>query len=263
MIKVRLVATTAFIFVSALIVPAFAFADSSSTIAQALEKADMARGLLSGGLEFELRIEEKTEGSSKPSLYKYRLRAKGEDAEAQLTHPPESIGQLVLTKDGEIWLLKQSANRPVKVSVQEKQSGLGVVGDLLSMAFSKRQQIDTVRSKPSKAPPGQIVFLESTAPLASYQKATTFISPNQTVNWVEFPSSEGKLLKRVEYVYKKSPQFLAKKTPVILSEMKIYENGSKKATTIVKLMPPREFQPPIGYFEIADAMKRNQGAKAP
>ena len=227
--------------------------------ADRLRRADEARGLFNGGIEFDLSIVDLVDGK-KTNEFNYTLRAKDLDAEAVLSKPDPIGGQTILVKNLTLWILKNKSQRPVKVSVRDRMSGLGAVGDLMSMRYSKGYVTKLRKPSAQNTASESIYDLQANAPLATYSKVTIFLSKTNLVTKAEFPNSDGSILKEVQFKYEnswatKGPK--AGKSPFI-SELIISENGSKTPNTIVKIGPPKEFKAPQGYFDIEESMKRNK-----
>ncbi|MCB9731645.1 MAG: outer membrane lipoprotein-sorting protein [Deltaproteobacteria bacterium] len=115
--------------------PAAARADAPPAPKDLLAGADRARGGVDGGLTWTVEVTSEEDGDQ--STRTYRVKARGDDALAEVTAPARKAGEILLFNDRNLWFVKPGLRRPVSLSTRQKLSGMASNGDIATTRYAR------------------------------------------------------------------------------------------------------------------------------
>jgi hypothetical protein len=227
-----------FVSVSALIVAfqARALKPSPPNPTKLLEKSDRARGGLSKGLAWNVRIETVQDGNS--SGNEYEVRVKDVDVLAKCTAPPRQKDEVFLFNDRNLWVYRPGLRKPISVSPRQRLSGQAANGDIATTNYARDYEGKVVGEETVNGQSTYKLELKAKSKDVTYDGITYWISKDKNLGvQAEFLTLEGKPFKRALFEYKNTISAAGTKTPFV-SQMKIIDVTFPKNVTTLTYSKP-------------------------
>ena len=243
----------------ALFVFVFSFLSSSDSFGQKFSLAerfaisDAARGLHPTGIRTEFFVES-FDGKISQGRQRYVLRGKGASAQADLIGDSGQILQAILVLGDDFWLVKPTSARPVRISTQDRATGIASVGDIMATHFSLGYTLVRDRQSVLK---GKKFFHANFSPkgmLAAYQEVVAWLDPaTNLVVRATYSIEKSKVAKTIDYEYRNT--IGVDKKPFV-SKMKIDSVDSRELDVVVDFEAPEEEPLSDDWFKFENVLGR-------
>lgn len=200
-----------------------------------LKKADRARGGLSEGLVWKIKLE--NQGSSQPA--EYDVSVKGVNVVAHCTAPARQKGETFLFNDRNLWIYRAGLKKPVSLSPRQRLSGQAANGDIATTNYARDYEGKIEGEEKVAGKDTYRLFLQAKEKNVTYDKIRYWVTKDSYLGVkAEFLTLEGKPFKRAEFSYSHSIQTPAGKTPFV-SEMDIRDAENEKERTVIRYEAPK------------------------
>jgi hypothetical protein len=231
-----------------------ASAEQPAPAAQLLAESDRARGALSDGLAWTVKLEDLKDG--KKSERTYRVRARGDDALVETLEPPRQRGELMLFNGRTIWFFKPGLHSPISLSAKQRLAGQASNGDIAATNYARDY---TATSSVAEAVGGidaTRLELQARASDATYDRIRYWISGAKLGVKAEFLAVSGKVYRVARFRYENRLELNGKKFDFISrTEIKdAAREGSSDVTTLTYTGVHPENCPP-GMFNVNNLMR--------
>lgn len=199
-----------------------------------LKKADRARGGLSEGLRWKIKLE--NQGSTQPA--EYDVQVKGVNVIARCTAPARQKGETFLFNDRNLWIYRPGLKKPVSLSPRQRLSGQAANGDIATTNYARdyTAQVEGVEKVAGKD--AYRLFLQAKDKNVTYDKIRYWVTKDSFLGVkAEFLTLEGKPFKLAEFEYKHSIQAGGTKTPFV-SRMAIRDAANENDRTSIVYEAP-------------------------
>jgi len=227
---------------------------AAAPAAQLLAESDRARGALSDGLAWTVKLEDVKDG--KKSERTYRVRARGDDALVETLEPPRQRGEVMLFNGRTIWFFKPGLHSPISLSAKQRLAGQASNGDIAATNYAR--DYTATSSVPEAV--GDIsatrLDLQARGSDTTYERIRYWVSGAKLGVKAEFLAVSGKVYRVARFRYENRLELNGKKFDFI-SRTEIRDaarEGSSDVTTLTYTGVHAENCPP-GMFNVNNLMR--------
>ena len=221
------------------IIPALAFASSLFSGAHAAEKApepskilalaDRARGGLSSGVSWTVKVDSKEEGQA--TAFEYEVKVKGLNVLATCTNPPRQKGETFLFNDRNLWVHRPNLRKPISVSTRQRLSGSASNGDIATTNYASDYEATIVGEETIDGAKTWKLFLKGKDKDVTYDAINYWVDQKKFLGVrAEFLTLDKKVLKRADFTYANKIPLNGKATPFV-SQMKVVDPNMPDSQT--------------------------------
>lgn len=222
------------LLLSSLLFTSLCYADSAQDL---LKASDRARGGVDKGLTWMSEVETHEKGIV--TNRKFKIRAKGVDANVEALEPARNRGEIYLFNDRTMWFFKPSLKKPVTISPRQKLSGQAANGDIASTNYFKDytptlEKTDTIDGKQVS-----VLFLKAKTKNLTYDQIRYWIEDKSKLAIrADFLTLQGKVFKsaKMEYANKLN---VNGETINFVSKLEIVDAKNPKNISIIRYAAPK------------------------
>lgn len=213
-----------------------------------LEDSDRARGGVSKGSSWKVKLESTEDGSTSSTTY--HVRTRGNNALAVVLEPVRSKDELMLFNDRTIWFFKPSLSKPVAISARQKLSGQAANGDIASTNYARDYNGKVVGSEKVGDEDCYVLELRANSDRSTYDGIKYWVSKKARQGLkAEFLNLQGEPLKIATFKYGNKITLWGKKIDFI-SEMTITDARNSKNFSVMTYSSPEGKVPPESIFNV-------------
>ena len=217
-----------FVFLS-LFFPTLGLAADLSAF-EILQKSDRARGGLSDGLSWKVKLE-----NSDGSGAEYDVQVKGVNVIARCFAPARQKGDTFLFNDRNLWVYKPGLKKPVSLSPRQRLSGQAANGDIATTNYARDYNAKIEGKEKIDGKEVYRLFLEAKEKNVTYHKIRYWITKESYLGVkADFLTLEGDLFKSAKFEYKHKLAGLP-----FVSSMKITDAKKTSDTTVLTYSEPK------------------------
>lgn len=200
-----------------------------------LKKADRARGGLSEGLAWKIKLENK--GSSQPA--EYNVQVKGVNVIARCVAPARQKGETFLFNDRNLWIYRPGLKKPVSLSPRQRLSGQAANGDIATTNYARDYTASVEGEEKVDGKNAFRLFLQAKDKNVTYDKIRYWVTKDSFLGVkAEFLTLEGKVFKRANFAYDHKIQAAGGSAPFV-SRMDIQDAANESEKTSIVYEQPR------------------------
>jgi len=225
-----------FLFALSVSLPALAKAPAPAA-EEILRRADRARGGLSEGLTWKIKLE--NAGSSAPA--EYDVQVKGVNVVARCVAPARQKGETFLFNDRNLWIYRPGLKKPVSLSPRQRLSGQAANGDIATTNYARDYSGTVEGEEKLDGKDTYRLFLQAKEKNVTYDKIRYWVTKDAYLGVkAEFLTLEGKPFKSARFAYEHEIAAAGGKAPFV-SRMDIQDaaNANEK-TSIIYEKPKAE-----------------------
>lgn len=202
-----------------------------------LKASDRARGSLEKGLTWESEVTTSEDGET--STRKFKVRAKGVNANVEALEPARNKGEVYLFNDRTMWFFKPSLKKPVAISARQKLTGQAANGDIASTHYARDYTPTLEKTEIIDGEKVHVLMLKAKANNLTYDQIRYWISEKtKRAIKAEFLTLQGKPFKRATLEYNNKVQ-VDGQTIDFVSKMEIVDATFEQNKSVLKYMNPR------------------------
>lgn len=202
-----------------------------------LKASDRARGGVESGLTWESEVT--TVEDDTTSVRKFKIRAKGVNANVEALEPSRNRGERYLFNDRTMWFFKPSLKKPVAISSRQKLTGQAAIGDIASTNYARDYTPTIEKTETIDGEKVYVLMLKAKANNLTYDKIRYWISEKtKRAIKVEFLTLQGKPFKRATLEYKNQITINGKVIDFV-SKMEIADANIEKNKSILRYINPQ------------------------
>ncbi len=179
---------------------------AASTLAHAqvdmelLKASDRARGSLESGLTWDSEVTTIEDGET--SVRKFKVKAKGVNANVVALEPARNKGEIYLFNDRTMWFFKPDLKKPVAISSRQKLTGQAANGDIASTHYARDYTPTIEKTETINGEKVYVLMLKAKANNLTYDQIRYWISDKtKRAIKAEFLTLQGVPLKRATLEY--------------------------------------------------------------
>lgn len=213
-----------------------------------LERADRARGGLSGGLKWAIRLSSREGGETSDTGY--NVEVKGLNVLARCESPPRKKDETYLFNDRNLWVYRPGLRKPISVSPRQRLSGQAANGDIATTNYARDYDGQLVGEEVIDGVPAYRLKLKARARDVTYDGITYWISKSRQLGiQAEFLTLEGKVFKRAKFEYANTISVGGGSEPFI-SKVVITDAAFPDNVTTIQYENPRPARIPDSEFNV-------------
>jgi outer membrane lipoprotein-sorting protein len=202
-----------------------------------LKASDRARGSLDSGLTWDSEVTTVEDGET--SVRKFKIKAKGVNANVEALEPSRNKGEIYLFNDRTMWFFKPSLKKPVAISSRQKLTGQAANGDIASTQYARDYTPKLERTETIKGEKVYVLMLKAKANNLTYDKIRYWVSDKtKRAIKAEYLTLQGKPFKRATLEYGNKLNVKGKKIDFV-SKMEIVDAKIPKNKSIIRYINPR------------------------
>ena len=216
---------------------------ATATLAQAqvdmelLKASDRARGSLESGLSWDSEVTTVEDGET--SIRKFRVKAKGVNANVVALEPARNKGEIYLFNDRTMWFFKPDLKKPVAISSRQKLSGQAANGDIASTHYARDYTPTIEKTETINGEKVYVLMLKAKANNLTYDQIRYWISDKtKRAIKAEFLTLQGVPLKRATLEYN-NKVVVNGKTIDFVSKMEIVNAKIENDKSILRYINPK------------------------
>jgi hypothetical protein len=210
-----------------------------------LRRADRARGGLSDGIEWKIRLEG---GTALPS--EYHVQVKGVNVIAHCTSPARQKGETLLFNDRNLWIHKPGLRNPVSLSPRQRLSGQAANGDIATTNYARDYNSVIEGREDVDGKPAFRLLLKAKEKNVTYDQIRYWVRAADFLGVkAEFLTLEGKPFKLAKFEYGNSIAVKNKATPFV-SRMDIQDAANAADKVAIIYTAPSPVQIPDSSFNV-------------
>jgi outer membrane lipoprotein-sorting protein len=165
-----------------------------------LKSSDRARGSFEQGLAWDTQVVTIEDGET--SDRKFKVRAKGINANVEALEPARNKGEIYLFNDRTMWFFKPSLKKPVAISARQKLTGQAANGDIASTHYARDYTPTLEKTETLNGEKVCVLLLKAKANNLTYDQIRYWVS-DKTKRAVkaEFLTLQGQPFKRATFEY--------------------------------------------------------------
>lgn len=161
-----------------------------------LRKADRARGGLSEGLAWSIKLETKGQAAE------YEVQVKGVNVIARCVAPARQKGETFLFNDRNLWIYRPGLKKPVSLSPRQRLSGQAANGDIATTNYARDYAATVEGEEKVDGRDAYRLFLRAKEKNVTYDQIRYWVTKDKFLGVkAEFLTLEGKLFKRASFAY--------------------------------------------------------------
>lgn len=221
--------------------------------ASLVRDADRARGGLTEGITWTVEVTSTEDGSATTTAY--LVRARGDDALAEVTAPAHAKGEKLLFSGGALWFIKPGLKKPVAVSTRQKLAGPAAAGDVASTNYARDYAAELVGEDDVGGAAAWRLELKATGPSATYDRIRYWVAKSgRRALKAEFLTVGGDVVKTATFEYG-NKLTVAGKALELISRMTITDAMGEGAVSVVRFGAPRAEAHPASTFTLESAVR--------
>ncbi len=225
----------------------------ADTAKELLQDSDRARGGISKGIAWNIKIQSFEEGDE--TVTAYRVRTKGDSAHAELTEPARNKGEIILFNDPTIWFFKPGIRKPVEVSSRQRLSGQAANGDIAATNYARDYVGKIVGEEAVNGEACHVLELKASSDHTTYDRIKYWISKKRKLGLkADFQTVQGKTMKTANIKYDNTITIKGKKLEFV-SEVKITNPTSPKDYSVLTYTNPKVDDAPAGFFNMNNIVR--------
>ena len=202
-----------------------------------LKASDRARGSLEGGLTWDSEVT--TVEDSETSVRKFKIRAKGVNANVEALEPARNKGEIYLFNDRTMWFFKPALKKPVAISSRQKLTGQAAIGDIASTHYARDYTPTLEKTETINGEKVYVLMLKAKANNLTYDKIRYWISDKtKRAIKAEFLTLQGVPFKVATLEYNNKVSVNGKSVDFV-SKMEISDAKFDKNKSILRYINPR------------------------
>ena len=202
-----------------------------------LKASDRARGSLEGGLTWDSEVT--TVEDSETSVRKFKIRAKGVNANVEALEPARNKGEIYLFNDRTMWFFKPALKKPVAISSRQKLTGQAAIGDIASTHYARDYTPTLEKTETINGEKVYVLMLKAKANNLTYDKIRYWISDKtKRAIKAEFLTLQGVPFKVATLEYNNKVAVNGKSVDFV-SKMEISDAKFAKNKSILRYINPR------------------------
>ncbi len=223
------------ILITILVISRLAWADALGE--KLLKASDRSRGGVEHGMTWDTEVTTIENGET--STRKFKVRAKGANANVEALEPARNKGEIYLFNDRTMWFFKPSLRKPVSISSRQKLTGQAANGDIASTHYARDYTPTVEKTEMIKGDKVYVLMLKAKANNLTYDKIRYWISDKtKRAIKAEFLTLQGEPFKRATLEYDNKINIDGKPTPFV-SKMEITDAKFEKNKSILNYINPR------------------------
>jgi hypothetical protein len=218
-----------------------------------LQAADRARGGLSNGLTWTLKLVSKD--GSKENSFEYQVRTKGSNVLARCLAPPRSKDEVYLFLDRNLWVHRPGLRKPLSLSPRQRLSGQAANGDIATTNYARdytptligEEVVDGVKTWKLK--------LKAKSNDLTYDQIHYWVSQDKVVGVkAEFLTLSGEVFKTATFQYANAVKVDGKAVPLI-SKMTIVDAKNPELVSELIYSKPSSASVSPSEFNVSNLTK--------
>lgn len=202
-----------------------------------LKASDRARGSLESGLTWESEVTTVEDGES--SVRKFKVRAKGVNANVEALEPSRNKGEMYLFNDRTMWFFKPSLKKPVAISSRQKLTGQAAIGDIASTHYARDYTPTIEKTETINGEKVYVLMLKAKANNLTYDQIRYWISDkSKRAIKAEFLTLQGQPFKRATLEYANKVTVNGKAVDFV-SKMEIVDAKFENNKSILRYINPK------------------------
>lgn len=223
-----------------------AYADEK---AQALlAEADRARGGVTKGLTWDVRIQSSEDGATTDRSF--TVQARGDDALVEATLPARNKGEIFLFNDRTMWFFRPGLRKPVSISPRQRLSGQAANGDIANTNYARDYDGNVTKEEAIDGQATYLLELKAKRDNITYDRIRYWISKDKKLGLkAEFLTLQGEVFKVAKFEYNNSITSGGKKVPFV-SRVTITDARFPQNKSVMEYVKPAEKNLPASLFNI-------------
>lgn len=206
-----------------------------------LQKSDRARGGLSDGLGWKVKLENQDGTGAE-----YEVQVKGVNVIARCFSPARQKGETFLFNDRNLWIYKPGLKKPVSLSPRQRLSGQAANGDIATTNYARDYEAKIEGTEKIGGKEVYRLFLEAKEKNVTYHKIRYWITKDSFLGVkADFLTLEGGLFKSASFDYKHK---LSGKP--FVSKMVITDAKKSTETTTLSYSEPKNISLSDSIFNV-------------
>jgi len=176
--------------------PNLSFA-AAPTAVEILQKSDRARGGLSEGLSWKVKLKNQDGTGAE-----YEVQVKGVNVIARCFAPARQKGETFLFNDRNLWIYKPGLKKPVSLSPRQRLSGQAANGDIATTNYARDYEAKIEGTEKIDGKEVYRPFLEAKEKNITYHKIRYWITKDRFLGVkADFLTLEGDVFKSATFEY--------------------------------------------------------------
>lgn len=181
---------------------------------QLLKMADRARGGLSEGLSWKLKLSAQSENQN--TDFEYQIKVKDNFVIAKCTAPARSKDETFLFLDKNLWIHKPGLKKPMSLSTRQKLVGQAANGDIATTNYSKDYTATISGEDTVAGVKTWKLNLKAKSNEVTYDQINYWISQDKMLGiQAEYLTLQGEVFKKATFEYKNTVTADGKKIPFV------------------------------------------------
>jgi putative ABC transport system permease protein len=202
-----------------------------------LRASDRGRGSLEGGLTWDSEVTTSEDGET--TVRKFKVRAKGINANVEALEPSRNKGEVYLFNDRTMWFFKPALKKPVAISARQKLTGQAANGDIASTHYARDYSPTLEKTEIIGGEKVHVLLLKAKANNLTYDQIRYWISDkSKRAIKAEFLTLQGKAFKRATLEYDNKIQVNGQLVDFV-SRMEIVDSTFEQNKSILKYLNPK------------------------
>lgn len=202
-----------------------------------LKASDRARGSFESGLTWESEVTTVEDGES--SVRKFKVKAKGVNANVEALEPSRNKGEIYLFNDRTMWFFKPSLKKPVAISARQKLTGQAAIGDIASTHYARDYTPTIEKTETIDGEKVYVLMLKAKANNLTYDKIRYWVSDKtKRAIKAEFLTLQGQPFKSAKLSYKNKVTVGGQSLDFV-SEMEIVDAQFANNKSILRYLNPK------------------------
>lgn len=202
-----------------------------------LKASDRARGSLESGLTWDSEVTTIEDGET--SVRKFKVKAKGVNANVVALEPARNKGEIYLFNDRTMWFFKPDLKKPVAISSRQKLTGQAANGDIASTHYARDYTPTIEKTETINGEKVYVLMLKAKANNLTYDQIRYWISDKtKRAIKAEFLTLQGVPLKRATLEYN-NKVVVNGQTVDFVSKMEIVNAKIENDKSILRYINPK------------------------
>jgi outer membrane lipoprotein-sorting protein len=218
------------------------------TAGELIQTADRARGVSDSGISWDMTIE--TVEDQQKSTRTATVKALQYDTRVEMTAPAYAKGQIILSKDREMWFTTPKLKKPILISSRMKLSGPAANGDIATTSYARDYRATLAGEEQVGGEDAWRLDLEAVEKNVTYDRIRYWVSKSRRVALkAEFLTVQGAVFKTATFEYGHTLKAGTREQP-FLSRMTITDAAAPENVSTVTYGVPRLEEHPASLFDV-------------